>query len=146
MSIISCVNDTNSLSCFLFLQVSCPSWRVVLLVSLRTQSRHKQHFCESQRVILTICGIGNAPKTTWNYNSEIKKIKFLALMRIKKHTGHLWGQANTAYLSQGTLQFSKVVSILQTAAFAVNVVNFKPQLLHHFKVVVDDKSLGKLRI
>lgn len=35
---------------------------------------------------------------------------------------------------------------MQAADVAVNVVQFKPQLLHHLKVVVNHKSLGKLGI
>ncbi len=35
---------------------------------------------------------------------------------------------------------------MQAAVVAVNVVHFKPQLLHHLKVVVNDKRLGKLGI
>lgn len=57
----------------------------------------------------------------------------------------LWS-VKRANLSQGTFQLSQEVSILQTAVVAVYVVYFKPQLLHHLKVVVNDKSLGKLGI
>lgn len=49
-----------------------------------------------------------------------------------------------ANLSQGTLQLSQEVSLLQTAVFSINIVHFKPQLLHHLKVVVEDNRLGKL--
>lgn len=33
---------------------------------------------------------------------------------------------------------------MQTAAVTIDVVNLETQLLHHLKVVVDDKRLGKL--
>lgn len=49
-----------------------------------------------------------------------------------------------ANLSQGTLQFSQEVSVTQAGILTVYVVHFKPQLLHHLKVIVDDKCLGKL--
>ena len=51
-----------------------------------------------------------------------------------------------ANLSQSTLQFSQEVSIFHAAVFTVNVVEFKPQLLHHLKVVVQDEALGELGI
>lgn len=49
-------------------------------------------------------------------------------------------------LSQSALQFSQEVSILQTAGFTIDVVDLETQLLHHLKVVVDDKGLGKLGV
>ena len=52
-------------------------------------------------------------------------------------------QAKSVHLSHSTLHFSQEVSFLQTAVFAVDVVHFKLQLLHHLKVVVDDKLLGE---
>lgn len=35
---------------------------------------------------------------------------------------------------------------MQAACLAVDVIHFKPQLLHHLEVVVDDKGLGKLGV
>lgn len=49
-------------------------------------------------------------------------------------------------LSQGTLQFTQEVGFLQTAVFAVDVIDFKPELLHHLKVVVNDERFGELGV
>lgn len=49
-------------------------------------------------------------------------------------------------LSQCALQFSQEIGVLHTAGIAVNVIDLETQLLHHLKVVVDDKGLGKLGV
>lgn len=51
-----------------------------------------------------------------------------------------------SYLAQGDLQLAQEVVVTQVDGFIVNVVNAKYQLLHHFKIVVDDKLLGKLGV
>lgn len=50
------------------------------------------------------------------------------------------------HLSQRALQFPQEVGVLHTAGITVDVVDLKTQLLHHFKVVVNDKRLGKLGV
>lgn len=50
------------------------------------------------------------------------------------------------YLAQRTLQFSKEVVVAEINGGVVNVVNSKFQLLHNFKVVVNDKLLCKLGV
>lgn len=49
-------------------------------------------------------------------------------------------------LSQGTFQFSEKVGFLQTAVFTVDVIQFKPELLHHLKIVVNEKRFGELGV
>lgn len=49
-------------------------------------------------------------------------------------------------LSQGTFQFSKIVGFLQTAVFTVDVIHFKPELLYHLKIVVNDNRFGELGV
>lgn len=49
-------------------------------------------------------------------------------------------------LSQGTFQFSKKVGFFQTEVFTVDVIHFKPELLHHLKIVVNDKRFGELGV
>ncbi len=49
-----------------------------------------------------------------------------------------------SYLAQGALQLPQEVIVTQVNSFVVDVINPKPQFLHYFKVVVDDKLLRKL--
>lgn len=49
-------------------------------------------------------------------------------------------------LSQGAFQFSQKVGFLQAAVVTVDVVHFKPELLHHLKIVVNDKGFGELGV
>lgn len=49
-------------------------------------------------------------------------------------------------LSQGAFQFSQEVSFLQAAVVTVDVIQFKPELLHHLKIVVNDKGFGELGV
>lgn len=49
-------------------------------------------------------------------------------------------------LPQGALKLSQEVRFFWSAAFAVDVVHFKPEFLHRLEVVVEDDALGKLRI
>lgn len=51
-----------------------------------------------------------------------------------------------SYLAQGDLQLAQEIVVTQVDGFIVDVVNAKYQLLHHFKIVVDDKLLGKLGV
>lgn len=48
------------------------------------------------------------------------------------------------YLAQRALQLSKEVIIAEINGFVVNVINSKFQLLHHLKVVINEKLLCKL--
>lgn len=59
---------------------------------------------------------------------------------------YLWLPQRPTHLSQRALQFPQEVGILHTAGVVVDVVDLKAQLLHHLKVVVDDKRLGKLGV
>ena len=49
-------------------------------------------------------------------------------------------------MSKGTFTFSQEVIIAQLDCFVVNVINPKFQFLNHFKVVINNKCLGKYGI
>lgn len=48
------------------------------------------------------------------------------------------------YLAQGALKLPQEVIVTQVNSFVIDVINPKLQLLHYFKVVVDDKLFCKL--
>ncbi len=55
-------------------------------------------------------------------------------------------KTGTPYLAQGALQLPQEVIITQVNGFVVDVINPKPQFLHHLKVIVDEKLFSKLWI